>query len=218
MSHKLEVDSVCLTLESRIILSDIYLKSETGKITAMLGRNGSGKSCLMNIIYGSLDAESKSVRIDEQHLQHGYQRPDLLAYLPQQGFIPKRLSLKRVFNDFELDYSAFEKVFSEFGSKYHNKIKDLSAGQRRLVELYMILAGPSKFALLDEPFAHLSPVTIDLVTAFIVEAKEKKGIIITDHLFRSIIGISDDIYLLTEGKIRLLKNQDEIELFGYAKM
>lgn len=218
MIHKLEADSILLTLDTRTILSDIYLKCETGKITGLLGRNGNGKSCLMNIIYGSLNATSKSIRIDDKYLLNGYQRPDLLSYLPQFNFIPKQLSLKRVFSDFQLDYAGFESLFPEFNSKYNSKIKELSGGQRRLTELYMALTGPSEFALLDEPFSHLSPVTIEIVMDFIRSCKQNKGIIITDHLFRSIIEISDNIYLLTDGKSRLIKNLEEIEFYGYAKM
>ncbi len=54
MNHKLEVDGVQLSFGLNQILSDVYFKCDTGKITGLLGRNGAGKTCLMNIIYGSL--------------------------------------------------------------------------------------------------------------------------------------------------------------------
>ena len=66
MTHKLEADSIHLEFKGRRILSDIYLKCETGKITGLLGRNGEGKTCLMEIIYGTLKSE-KSVRFDNRH-------------------------------------------------------------------------------------------------------------------------------------------------------
>jgi len=47
MIHTLEADGIQLEFNGRSILSDIYLKAETGKITGLLGRNGEGKSCLM---------------------------------------------------------------------------------------------------------------------------------------------------------------------------
>jgi ATPase subunit of ABC transporter with duplicated ATPase domains len=53
MKHILEADSVQLQFGERKILSDVYLKCETGKITGLLGRNGEGKSCLMRIIMES---------------------------------------------------------------------------------------------------------------------------------------------------------------------
>lgn len=52
MINQLEIDSVILELNSKRILQNVYLKSETGKITGLLGRNGTGKSCLMKILFG----------------------------------------------------------------------------------------------------------------------------------------------------------------------
>ncbi|MDB5190710.1 MAG: hypothetical protein JWQ96_273 [Segetibacter sp.] len=110
MTHTLEVDSIQLDFGNRRILSSIYLKCETGKITGLLGRNGQGKTSLMNIIYGSLKCE-KSVQFDNTACYEAFKRPDLLLYLPQFNFIPQSLSLRRVFKDFELNYASFEKNF-----------------------------------------------------------------------------------------------------------
>lgn len=130
MIHRLEADSVQLAFNQKIILSDIYLKCETGKITGLLGRNGQGKTCLMNIIFGSLSASGKSIRFDNVSIGDAYKRPDLVLFLPQFNFIPKSLSLKRIFFDFNLSYPEFEKSFPEFQSKYTSPIKNLSGGQR----------------------------------------------------------------------------------------
>jgi len=117
MTHKLEAGSIQLKFGDRKILSDIYLKCETGKITGLLGRNGQGKTCLMKIIYGTLECE-KSVRFDNQSQEEAFKRTDLLLYLPQFNFIPKSLSLKRVFQDFNLDFNSFAERFPEFELKY----------------------------------------------------------------------------------------------------
>ncbi|WP_214226070.1 ATP-binding cassette domain-containing protein [Pedobacter sp. B4-66] len=217
MIHKLEVDSVFLEFGERRILSDIYLKCETGKITGLLGRNGNGKTCLMNIIYGNLNPNSKSIRFDDLTVLAAYKRPDLLLYLPQFNFIPQTLSLKRVFADFELDFSEFESRFPEFKSRNSSSLKSLSGGNRRLVEVYIVLKAKSKFAMLDEPFSHLSPVMIEAVMELMNEEKMNKGLLITDHMFRNIIEISDSLYVLTGGKTHLTKEVEELEFLGYAK-
>ncbi|NRF37093.1 ATP-binding cassette domain-containing protein [Pedobacter foliorum] len=218
MIHKLEVDSVFLEFGERRILSDVYLKCETGKITGLLGRNGNGKTCLMNIIYGNLNPNSKSIRFDDLTVPAAYKRPDLLLYLPQFNFIPQTLSLKRVFADFELDFSEFESRFPEFKSRRSSSLKSLSGGNRRLVEVYIVLKAKSKFAMLDEPFSHLSPVMIEAVMELMNEEKMNKGLLITDHMFRNIIEISDNLYVLTGGKTHLTKAIEELEFLGYAKV
>ena len=215
MIHTLEADSIQLEFAGRKILQDIYIKSETGKITGLLGRNGSGKSCLMKIIYGTMECE-KSVRIDKVSQKEAFNRNDLLQYLPQFNFIPRHFRLKQIFNDFSLDYTFFQKRFPEFSSSYKNRISDLSGGQARLVELYLIVISPSKFAMLDEPFTHLSPIQVERVKALLIEEKERKGFLISDHMYRHIIEISDHLYVLVNGKTHLTKETADIERLGYA--
>src|ERR1700758_631246 len=113
MIHKLEVDSIALEFRLRKILSDIYVICETGKITGLLGRNGEGKSCLMNIICGNLEPTSKSIRFDERVIPYPYKNTNLLLYLPQFNFIPKSLTVKRIFKDFDIDFANFEKEFPD---------------------------------------------------------------------------------------------------------
>jgi ABC-type sugar transport system ATPase subunit len=83
MNHKLEVDSIQLFFGERRILNDIYLAAQTGLITGLLGRNGTGKSSLMKIIYGSLFCE-KSIRFDGKSVFEAYKRSDLLLYWSQK--------------------------------------------------------------------------------------------------------------------------------------
>lgn len=216
MMHKLEAESIQLQFGERAILKNIYLKCETGKITGLLGRNGQGKSCLMKVIHGTLKCE-KSVRIDDWPQAEVFKRPDLLLYLPQFNFAPKSLSLKRIFQDFSLDYSLFSKRFPEFTSNYHSPIGSLSGGGQRLVELYIIVKSKTKFVLLDEPFTHLSPIQIEKVTELMLEEKDNKGWLITDHMYRHVLDLSDNLYVLADGTTQLLKNASDLEALGYLK-
>ena len=218
MIHKLEADSIMLSFGLRKILSDIYIKCETGKITGLLGRNGQGKTCLMNIINGSLQTESKSVRFDDKTIVKAFQKPELLLYLPQFNFIPKWLTLKRVFIDFRLDFSDLIKVFPEFNLKYSSAIKNLSGGQRRLIEVYVIIKSKTQFIMLDEPFTHIMPLHIDKIKEILIEEKQTKGILVTDHIYKQIIDISDSLYILTNGKTHLTKSINDIERLGYARV
>lgn len=218
MTHTFEADGIILEFGTRRILSNIYFKCETGKITGILGRNGQGKTCLMNIVYGSLNPESKSIRFDNTSIFQAFKRPDLLTYLPQFNFIPSSLSLKRIFSDFNLDYKIFENFFPEFKTKHNVIIKNLSGGQRRLVEVYAILKSNSKFSMLDEPFSHLMPLQIEKVMEILKVEKQNKGFLITDHMFRHVTDICDNLYVLTDGKTYLTKDISDIEKLGYARL
>lgn len=217
MKHVLEADGIQLEFNGRKILSDVYLKCETGKINGLLGRNGQGKSCLMNIIYGSLPCE-KSMRFDRVSIKEPYKRTDLIRYLPQFHYLPKSLSLQRIFNDFELEYDLFTLVFSEFKGKQKLAVGRLSGGERRLVEIYVIVKSASQFVMLDEPFTQLTPIQIEKVKLLLLEEKENKGLFITDHIYKHVVDISDSIYVLANGRTHLTRHFSDLERLGYISI
>jgi ABC-type lipopolysaccharide export system ATPase subunit len=217
MHNVLEIDGIQFQFNEKKILSAIHIKCETNQVTGLLGKNGQGKSCLMNIIYGTLSCE-KSVRFNNVSIFEGFSRPDLLMYLPQFNFIPKFLRLHRVFKHFSIDYHEFQVSFPEFSYRGKFTIGSLSGGERRLVELYVILKSPAQFFLLDEPFTHLNPIQIDKVKALIVTEKKNKGLLITDHMFQHVVGLSDRLYVLTNGQTYLTKSVQDIEMMGYARL
>lgn len=215
MKHKLEVDSIMLDFGLRQILTNVYLKCETGSISGLLGKNGEGKTCLMNIIYGSLPASGKSVRFDGTSIPQVFKKANLLTYLPQFNFTPVFLSLKRIFADYNLMYNEFENHFPEFIKRENTIIKNLSGGERRLIEVYVIIKSKSQFTMLDEPFSHLMPLQIEKIIEILKTEKMHKGFLITDHLYQNVLAICDDIYLLAEGKINLAKSLDDIKALKY---
>lgn len=150
MIHIFEADGIILEFGSRKILSDIYIKCETGEITGFLGRNGRGKTCLMNIIYGSLKPKDKSIRFDNTTIFQAFKRPDLITYLPQNNFIPTHLSLKRIFSDYNLDYKEFENIFPEFNPQHNSILKNLSGGERQVKKTTHAIQAGSKTALLEQ--------------------------------------------------------------------
>ena len=218
MTHILEADGILFEIGARRILGDIYFKCETGKITGILGRNGQGKTCLMNIVYGNLNPLSKSIRFDNISMVHAFKRPDLLTYLPQFNFIPSSLTLKRVFADFSLDYNTFGELFPEFKTKYNSKIKNLSGGERRLIEVYVVIKSQSKFSMLDEPFSQLMPLQIEKVIEILRNEKHRKGILITDHMYQQVSNVCDDLYVLVDGKTHLTRNLQDVEDLGYVRL
>ncbi len=214
--HTLEADGIELEFGLRRILSDVYLKCETGKITGLLGRNGQGKTCLMNIILGNLNVSANSVRFDGKVIRNAKEHPDLLLYLPQFNFIPKPLKVKQVLNDFGLSHQDLINWFPGFNLDI--KVGKLSGGQWRMLEIYIISKTPSLFAMLDEPFTHLSPVQIEKIKEFLLAEKTNKGFLITDHMYQHLIDISDTVYLLKDGKTHFGRTTQHLADLGYVSL
>lgn len=169
----------------------------------------------MNIVYGQLNAVNSSIRFDGVSIPQPYKNPHLIRYLPQFHFLPQSLSLKSIFADFDVSLMEFELDFPAFKSYKKTKIGLLSGGQRRLIEVYIIIRSVSCFVMLDEPFSQLMPLHIEKIKQIIMAEKEKKGFIITDHLFKDCIDIADRFYVLKDGAVFPAQSIADIENLGY---
>jgi len=212
-----ELDNVELYFKNKCILNGIYLKAETGKVTAILGRNGCGKSSLLNIAFGNLKPKYMLIRLDNKPLLKPLYTTGLAKYLPQYNFIPTGMKLSRAFKLFDLDWNLFIENFEAFSIYESVKFKVLSGGERRLVETYIILKTASQIVILDEPFSHLSPLYIERIKKLITEEKKHKAIIISDHMYQHIIDASNTIYLLKNGTTKKIENLIDLETYNYLK-
>lgn len=212
-----EIDNIELYFAEKQILNGVYLKAETGKITGILGANGCGKSSLLNIFFGSLQPRHKLIRIDKKpHLKPLF-KYGMVTYLPQQNFIPPKMKLETCFQLFKVNLKKFLNDFSEFKTYKKAKMRELSGGQRRVIEIYICLNSRAKLILLDEPFSHLSPIYIEKIKNLIQELKKEKAIILTDHMYRHILDTSDELYLLKNGSTKLISKTSELEDYNYLK-
>jgi len=214
----LEIDNVELYFKEKRILNGIYLKAEIGKITGILGSNGCGKSCLLKIIFGDLISKYKLIRIDGKPILKPLYQTGFVSYLPQHYFIPNNLNTKTAFKLFHVDWNDFINAFPSFALYENLKFNKLSGGERRVMEVYLILKSSSNIILLDEPFSHIAPLYIEKIISLIETEKHKKAIIITDHMYQHIVDVSDSIYLLKNGWSKLINNLKELEDYKYLSM
>jgi len=217
MENLLEIDSVQLRFGERTILNNIYLKSETGKVTGILGRNGCGKSCLLKLIFGEIQTNEKSVRINGNILHKDYRNPQDVRMLPQFNFLPKYIKVIQAFKYFDLDFSEFCDLFNEFSDWTQFKIRQLSGGNVRIIETYLILKSNTKFCILDEPFSHLSPKNVETFIEIIKQEKDTKGIILTDHMYNYITKVSDFLYVIKDCASYKIDDLDKLKDYGYLR-
>lgn len=214
-AHLLEADGIQLHFGSRRILQNIYLKVQTGQVVGLVGRNGQGKTSLMEVMYGSQRAEVSSVRIDGRRLLKPYTDPGMLTYLPSFHFIPKAYSIKRVWKDYRLDPEELFGDFPELKEGYLRPLGQYSSGQRRLVEACLIILSPSWFSLLDEPFTHLMPLHIERLSEVIRRKAAWKGFIIADHAFSYLQEVCDRLALLTNGRTIPIRSKEDLIEGGF---
>jgi ABC-type multidrug transport system ATPase subunit len=218
MKNVLEVDSVMISFDDRKILSDCYLKCETGDIIGILGRNGCGKSSLLKVIFGTLFTNNKFIRINDIVYDRPYKYGNLVAYLPQLDFLPKNISVKKIIDIYQSDNVAREKVAGDERIKNHLKkrISELSGGELRYLEIMLLVNLDVKFILLDEPFSKIEPLYKELIVNLIKEYSSTKGFIITDHDYVNIIAVSSRIILISNGVCRPVDDMRDLERYYYV--
>lgn len=212
----LYVDSIRKSFGNRQILTDVYLHCQKGEIIGLLGRNGTGKSTLLKIIFGSLQAENKFVRVDDKVINTIYDNKGLINFLPQDDFLPSHSQIRRlisVFCDKKHAGLLYEK--SHLKPLMSLKKSALSGGERRILSLYMLLYSSAPFVLIDEPFNGLAPLQIEEIKSMMCETSKNKGLIITDHDYRNIMDISTRILLLHDGGIKEISDKGDLEFLGY---
>ncbi|WP_250432851.1 ATP-binding cassette domain-containing protein [Hanstruepera flava] len=211
----LEVDNVELNFSGKRILNGIYLKAETGKVTSILGSNGCGKSCLLQIIFGSLKPKYKLIRLNNEPFLKPLYRSKKISFLPQHHFVPDQIKIGMAFKLYQVDWDVFINKFPQFEIFKNTRFNRLSGGERRVIEIYLILKKASQIVLLDEPFNGVAPLYIETIQTIINQEKKHKIIILTDHRYTEVINVSDTIYLITNGCSKLINNLSELKDYKY---
>lgn len=214
--HILEVDGIQKKFNEKIVLSDVYLKCETTEIIGLMGRNGSGKSTLLKIIFGIIPAPNKCIRIDGISKNQTADLFNEISYLDQEQSIPNHLSVKRTIS-LSIEKDRVNSFCEDKHVKYilNKRIRHLSGGELRYLEIKLILFNSSKFVLLDEPYNGLSPIMTELVNELIKENSKTKGIIISDHNYQEVMKISSKLVLIDSGKAHYIKEKAELIEKGY---
>ncbi|MCS3870802.1 ABC-type multidrug transport system ATPase subunit [Chryseobacterium ginsenosidimutans] len=213
---KLHVDSVTKSYDSKKILQDIYLSCETGKIIALLGGIGSGKSTLLQIIFGTIKGDSQFIKFNNQVLTKQSDRINKIAYLPQQPIFPKNIKVKKLISLFCNDENT-QKLFNcDLIQPFLNRtLRNLSGGEKKSIEVLIIIHSQSEFILLEEPYSGLSPVLTEKVMKIIKEISKGKGFIISDFMAQQAIDISDEVYLLSNTYLKQIKDLKELQQHYY---
>ena len=212
--HKLIVDSVVVRFGDKTVLSGGYITSETGMVTGLLGRNGAGKSCMFRALMGGLRVENVMVSMDEKPIDRN-NIGRYIKYLPQGRLIPDGMTLQRAFDLYGVNYWAFVNIVPKYSRYYDTPVYELSGGEARLAELYLILMSEAPFYILDEPFTQVDPVNVDEVKALIRERSRDHGVIVTDHNYDAISSVADNLFVIADGYTNLVQCRDDLVRHGY---
>ncbi|MBD1161782.1 ATP-binding cassette domain-containing protein [Pelagibacterales bacterium SAG-MED15] len=213
----LELKNISKSFGDRKILDNVSIKVNRGEILGLLGPNGAGKSTIFNLITGLLKPEFGKILFGNSDATNFpiYMRTRKfnIGYVPQYGGYFSDLTtydnLKAIaqilINDPREQNSKIEYLISKFELDYVRNIKSsyLSGGQKKKLVIAIALLGDPKILLLDECFAALDVLTIQMLQKIIVnlQTEERIGIIICDHQARDLLSCVDIAMILSNCKI-----------------
>ncbi|MBR0299887.1 MAG: ATP-binding cassette domain-containing protein [Bacteroidales bacterium] len=214
--HTLIVDSVVVRFGKKTVLSGGYITSETGMVTGLLGRNGTGKSCMFRALMGGLKVENVMVSIDGKPVDRRVIGRSI-KYLPQGRLIPEGMKLHRAFDIYGVNYWTFVNRAPKLSRHHDSYIYELSGGEARLAELYLVLLSEAPFYILDEPFTQVDPEKIDEVKALIRERSKDHGIIVTDHNYEALSSVADNLFVIADGYTSPVQCREDLVRHGYLR-
>lgn len=215
---KLHADSILKTYGNRHILTDVFIACEKGEIVGLLGRNGVGKSTLLEIIFGSVKADNKFIKIDHKYIKGIRDNQNLIKYLPQKNFLPNHIKISTIIKLFcDKKNASIIRNNHLIKPLLTKKNKQLSGGEKRIVEIFLIVLSSAKYILLDEPFNAVAPIYKKEIKDLIIEQSKNKGFIITDHDYRNILNIATRTVFIKDGSTIEIKNNKELIKYGYIR-
>ena len=221
---QLEIKNLVKIYDNKKVVDDVNLIVKQGQVTGLLGPNGAGKTTTFYMAVGLIKPDAGTVFIGKEDITQYpmYIRARKgIGYLPQESSIFRKLTVKENItailevlpkNGFNIEQHAIE-LMKELGiNKLANqKASSLSGGERRRLEISRVLAIDPLFILLDEPFAGIDPLAVIDIQKIIYQLTKKSiGVLISDHNVRETLGVCDNAYIMSQGKVIESGNPDKI--------
>lgn len=223
-----KVDNVFFSYGGRTIYKGMSLDIPRGKITAILGPSGTGKTTLLRLIGGQLKPDSGHITFDGTDI-HALPRTELYE-------LRKRMSMLFQSGALFTDLNVFENV--AFPLREHTKLpeilihdlvmmkleavglrgaayfspNELSGGMARRAALARSIALDPDLIMYDEPFVGQDPITMAVLVKLIKDLNESLGItsIIVTHDVQEVLSIAHQVYIVADGKVIGSGTPDEV--------
>lgn len=200
---------------SHFALSNIQIKVKSGEIYALIGKSGSGKSTIANLLVGLKYDEDYSIKIHSKELNDGIDR--LIPQFKQAGYVPQTLHLKphhSVYNYAQVLFQYLpnaqqDAVIKKYLKQFYlikqkdTKVASLSGGERQKLALLEAISQPISYLVLDEPFSQLDTeqkLEFSQIIASVVAERAIPCILIS-HDLTDILQLSHSVGIMENGKL-----------------
>jgi branched-chain amino acid transport system ATP-binding protein len=210
MSDLLTLDKVSAGYGEAVVISGIDLALKQGESLAVLGRNGTGKTTLLNTIIGVTRHRGGRIRLGGRDLTTA--RPDVRAlagigWVPQERNIFKSLTVEEnltaVARPGPWTVGRAYDMFPSLNERRSNLGSQLSGGEQQMLAIARALVLNPKLLLLDEPLEGLAPILVEELLRVLKRIFREEGMsaIVVEQHARKILDVTDDAIILDRGAI-----------------
>ena len=210
MADLLQIDQLRAGYGEAVILHEVSLSLAQGETLALLGRNGTGKTTLMNTIAGATRQHAGQIRLDgvALHRLPSHQRAAAgVGWVPQERDIFKSLTvlenLSAVARPGAWTPQRVFEMFPRLAERQHNMGNQLSGGEQQMLAVGRALVLNPKLLLLDEPLEGLAPIIVQELLRAIARITRDEGLsaIIVEQHPQAILAISHQAVVLDQGRV-----------------
>jgi len=210
MADLLQVRQLSAGYGEAVILNDVSLSLGEGETLALLGRNGTGKTTLMNTLAGATRQHGGTIMLAGKplHTLASYQRAAAgIGWVPQERNIFKSLTvhenLTAVARPGKWTPARVYEMFSRLAERKGNLGTQLSGGEQQMLAVGRALVLNPTLLLLDEPLEGLAPIIVQELLAAIRRITREEGLsaIVVEQHPQAILAISDRAAVLDRGTV-----------------
>ena len=210
MPELLAIERLCAGYGEAIVLSDISFRLNEGQSLALLGRNGMGKTTLVNSIVGVTRYRGGSITLGGRDITRlpPEQRAMLgVGWVPQERNIFKSLTVEENLTAIArpgkwTPQRVFE-LFPRLGERQQNLGNALSGGEQQMLAIGRALVLNPRIMLLDEPLEGLAPIIVEELLRVLHRIIREEGLsaILVEQNARKVLGVTDRVIIIERGAI-----------------
>ncbi|MCY8515912.1 ABC transporter ATP-binding protein [Bacillus atrophaeus] len=204
------------------IVKQIQLKFKENSICGLLGRNGSGKTTILNMISGHSFYDKGNIYVKGKLLLKGCIHQDICYVKDRQHFFWNQtvMEVLKIASSFyqNWDWKAASALLEEFSLDPAIKCRKLSRGMETMVGIIIGMASRAPITIFDEPDAGLDSVMREKFYSLLLEdyTEYPRTIIISTHLVDECAKLLEKIYVIDSGEVILEENIDELRSKMYS--
>lgn len=218
---ELRCEKLSKSYGSKLVLKEIDLVIESGKIYGLIGRNGAGKTTLLSIMSNQNFSSSGRVTLDGEDVWENRKALDRICFSRELNINAESglatYTVKRYLQAAadllpHWDKEMAKSLVKKFGIELNSKLNKLSKGMLSMVTITVALASKAEFTFLDEPVAGLDVIAREDFYKLLLEEYTETGrtFVISTHIIEEAADVMEEVIILDRNRIILNENTQEL--------